>query len=111
MCWKTLFSFPFSVAPDAIYSHVKTRKEEARNMHYIAPEYAGYIKELCFGDITEFCCLIKVALKPHMRKKNGDGWKLDEMRRKRLENRVQSNFIWTLQTISLFKVIFLWRLL
>ncbi len=30
-----------SVAPDAIYSHVKTRKEEARNMHYIAPEYAG----------------------------------------------------------------------
>jgi len=30
-----------TVAPDAIYSHVKTYKEEAKNMHYAAPEYAG----------------------------------------------------------------------
>lgn len=29
------------VAPDAIYSHVKTFKEEQRNMHYVAPEYGG----------------------------------------------------------------------
>ena len=31
----------FPVAPDAIYSHVKTYKQEARNMHYVAPEYGG----------------------------------------------------------------------
>ena len=31
----------WTVAPDAIYSHVKTYKEEAKNMHYAAPEYAG----------------------------------------------------------------------
>ena len=30
-----------AVAPDAIYNHVKTYKQEQRNMHYIAPEYAG----------------------------------------------------------------------
>ena len=59
MRWKTLLSFPFSVAPDAIYSHVKTRKEEARNMHYIAPEYAG----MCDLYVAEDCCLIKVRKK------------------------------------------------
>ena len=31
----------YTVAPDAIYNHVKTFKQEQRNMHYIAPEYAG----------------------------------------------------------------------
>ena len=30
-----------TVAPDAIYSHVKSCREEAKNMHYIAPENAG----------------------------------------------------------------------
>ena len=35
-----IFGF-WTVAPDAIYSHVKTYKEEAKNMHYAAPEYAG----------------------------------------------------------------------
>jgi len=38
------FFFGFcAVAPDAIYSHVKTYKEEAKNMHYAAPEYAGIL--------------------------------------------------------------------
>lgn len=29
------------VAPDAIYNHVKTYREEVKNVHYAAPEYAG----------------------------------------------------------------------
>ena len=30
-----------SVAPEAIDHHVKTCREKKKNMHYIAPEYAG----------------------------------------------------------------------
>lgn len=30
-----------TVAPDAFYKNVKTRKDQAKNMHYVAPEYAG----------------------------------------------------------------------
>ncbi len=33
--------FFIPVAPDAIHNHVKTYREEQRNMHYIAPEYGG----------------------------------------------------------------------
>ena len=43
-CWNDtvlLICMFWTVAPDAIYSHVKTYKEEAKNMHYAAPEYAG----------------------------------------------------------------------
>ena len=29
------------VSPDAIHQHVKTKSEEVRWMHYIAPEYAS----------------------------------------------------------------------
>ena len=31
----------FSVAPDAIHLHVKTCRENLKNMHCIAPEYGG----------------------------------------------------------------------
>ena len=34
-------SFFVSVAPDAIYNHVKTFKEEPKHLHYAAPEYKG----------------------------------------------------------------------
>jgi hypothetical protein len=33
------------VAPDAIHSHVKTCKEEARFMQYAAPEYGGILSD------------------------------------------------------------------
>ena len=36
-----IFLFIIPVAPDAIHNHVKTYREEQRNMHYIAPEYGG----------------------------------------------------------------------
>ena len=31
----------FSVAPDAIQTHVKTCRGDIKNMHYIAPEYGS----------------------------------------------------------------------
>ena len=56
--------FMIAVAPDAIYNHVKTYKQEQRNMHYIAPEYAGkYVTAetlsivcSCFGEIHITTC-------------------------------------------------------
>ena len=35
----TLFDCLSSVAPDTIHNHVKTYRDERRNMHFIAPEY------------------------------------------------------------------------
>ena len=35
-----LFVWYFVVSPDAIHQHVKTKSEEVRWMHYVAPEYA-----------------------------------------------------------------------
>ena len=36
------FSDLFSVAPESIHRHVKTYKQEAKNMHFVAPEYGKY---------------------------------------------------------------------
>ncbi|CAH1775916.1 unnamed protein product [Owenia fusiformis] len=54
-----------SVAPDAIYSHVKTNREQTRNMHYIAPEYADNNPVTTAVDIYSFgiCALEMAALK------------------------------------------------
>nr|CAD7430657.1 unnamed protein product [Timema monikensis] len=35
-----------SVAPDAIHHHVKTCRDNMKNMHFIAPEYAGITYKL-----------------------------------------------------------------
>ena len=52
------------VAPDAIYSHVKTYKEEARNMHYIAPEYGDKEPVTNAVDIYSFgICALEVCMK------------------------------------------------
>ncbi|ELU04627.1 hypothetical protein CAPTEDRAFT_222925 [Capitella teleta] len=53
-----------SVAPDAIHSHVKTYKEEARHMHYAAPEYGGNSPVTTAVDIYSFgiCSLEMAAL-------------------------------------------------
>jgi hypothetical protein len=40
-----------AVAPDAIYSHVKSCREEAKNLHYIAPENAGKFSGYVQGDL------------------------------------------------------------
>lgn len=53
-----------SVAPDAIYSHVKSCREEAKNMHYIAPENTANTPVSTAGDIYAFgiCALEMAAL-------------------------------------------------
>jgi nuclear receptor-binding protein len=53
-----------SVAPDTIYNHVKTYKEEAKNMHYAAPEYAVNTALTTASDIYAFgiCALEMAAL-------------------------------------------------
>ncbi|XP_033645184.1 nuclear receptor-binding protein-like [Asterias rubens] len=53
-----------SVAPDAIHNHVKTYREEQRNMHYIAPEYGEAQDLLTTGvDIYAFgICALEMAV-------------------------------------------------
>ena len=44
-CWKQLFlKIFYPVAPDTIHNHVKTYRDERRNMHFIAPEYGMYCR-------------------------------------------------------------------
>ena len=47
-CWSILLEYPVgvplpcvAVSPDAIHQHVKTKNEDQRWLHYIAPEYAA----------------------------------------------------------------------
>lgn len=52
-----------SVAPDAIYSHVKTYKQEAKNMHYVAPEYGGNAPVTTAVDVYSFgICALEMAV-------------------------------------------------
>ncbi|KAK2163888.1 hypothetical protein NP493_1442g00026 [Ridgeia piscesae] len=53
-----------SVAPDAIHMHVKTYRQEARNLHYVAPEYSGNAPMTTAVDIYSFgiCALEMAAL-------------------------------------------------
>jgi nuclear receptor-binding protein len=53
-----------SVAPDAIYNHVKTYKAEAKNLHYVAPEYGDSAGMTTAVDIYAFgiCALEMAAL-------------------------------------------------
>ncbi|XP_031559721.1 nuclear receptor-binding protein-like [Actinia tenebrosa] len=57
-----------SVAPDTIHNHVKTCREERRNMHFIAPEYGkpGHVVD-CAVDVYAFgmCALEMAALELH----------------------------------------------
>lgn len=57
-----------SVAPDTIHNHVKTYRDERRNMHFIAPEYGkpGHVID-CAVDIYAFgmCALEMAALELH----------------------------------------------
>ncbi|XP_029199160.2 nuclear receptor-binding protein-like [Acropora muricata] len=57
-----------SVAPDTIHNHVKTYRDERRNMHFIAPEYGkpGHVIN-CAVDIYAFgmCALEMAALELH----------------------------------------------
>lgn len=61
-----------SVAPDAIHLHVKTCRENIKNMHCIAPEYGGSSAVTIKVDIYAFgmCALEMAALGIHG---NGDG--------------------------------------
>ena len=44
-CRKQLFlKIFYPVAPDTIHNHVKTYRDERRNMHFIAPEYGMYCR-------------------------------------------------------------------
>lgn len=36
------------VAPDTINNHVKTCREEQKNLHFFAPEYGGTVQLLCW---------------------------------------------------------------
>lgn len=36
------------VAPDTINNHVKTCREEQKNLHFFAPEYGGTVQPLCW---------------------------------------------------------------
>lgn len=53
-----------SVAPDAIHHHVKTYREDLKNMHCIAPEYEGPDQVTTAVDIYSFgmCALEMAAL-------------------------------------------------
>ncbi|ESO04859.1 hypothetical protein HELRODRAFT_185521 [Helobdella robusta] len=53
-----------SVAPDAIYNHVKTFKEEPKHLHYSAPEYKDNANVTTSVDIYSFgiCALEMAAL-------------------------------------------------
>ncbi|XP_077991108.1 nuclear receptor-binding protein-like [Glandiceps talaboti] len=52
-----------SVAPDTIHNHVKTYREEQKNMHYIAPDYVGMSGEVTTAvDIYAFgICALEMA--------------------------------------------------
>lgn len=51
-----------SVAPDAIYNHVKTYREEVKNIHYAAPEYAGSCAVTTAVDVYSFgICALEMA--------------------------------------------------
>lgn len=58
-----------SVAPDAIHQHVKTCRDNVRNVHLLAPEYGGRVTPA--ADIYSFgmCALETAALEMHG---NGD---------------------------------------
>lgn len=43
-----MFLFVTPVAPDAIHHHVKTYREDLKNMHYSAPELEGEISDILF---------------------------------------------------------------
>lgn len=52
------------VAPDAINNHVKTFREEQKNMHYLAPEYSVNQEKVTIGvDIYAFgICALEMAV-------------------------------------------------
>lgn len=51
-----------SVAPDAIYNHVKTYREEVKNVHYAAPEYAANTAVTTAVDVYSFgICALEMA--------------------------------------------------
>ncbi|KAJ8032986.1 Nuclear receptor-binding protein [Holothuria leucospilota] len=52
------------VAPDAINNHVKTFREEQKNMHYLAPEYSANQEKVTIGvDIYAFgICALEMAV-------------------------------------------------
>ncbi|XP_064604451.1 nuclear receptor-binding protein-like isoform X2 [Liolophura sinensis] len=85
-----------SVAPDAIHHHVKTYREDLKNMHCIAPEYGGVDPVTTAVDIYSFgmCALEMAALELHG---NGEAGKVTpEAIQKTLDsvdNPVQRNFI------------------
>ncbi|XP_076463083.1 nuclear receptor-binding protein-like isoform X2 [Babylonia areolata] len=84
------------VAPDAIHMHVKTCRENIKNMHCIAPEYGGSSPVTIKVDIYAFgmCALEMAALGIHG---NGDGKIVTEEDIEEtlnmLENPLQRNFL------------------
>ena len=54
-CWKQLFlKIFYPVAPDTIHNHVKTYRDERRNMHFIAPEYGMYCRCVKYHETLMF---------------------------------------------------------
>lgn len=48
----------FLVAPESIHRHVKTYKQEAKNMHFIAPEYGKKPVSIFPRVSIVFACLV-----------------------------------------------------
>ncbi|XP_070556440.1 nuclear receptor-binding protein-like [Ptychodera flava] len=96
-----------SVAPDTIHNHVKTFREEQKNMHYIAPEYGGMTGEVTTAvDIYAFgICALEMAVLGLQG--NGDSSFIPsetiEASLNKIENRMQADFIRTCLTKDITK--------
>ena len=58
LTWLSSFSCDISVAPDAIHNHVKTCRGEAKNMYYIAPEYASKFSSMISTFYTVYMLIL-----------------------------------------------------
>ncbi|XP_002739748.1 nuclear receptor-binding protein-like [Saccoglossus kowalevskii] len=85
-----------SVAPDTIHNHVKTYREEQKNMHYIAPEYGGLGEVTTAVDIYAFG-ISALEMACLGLQNNGDGTCITKdtifAALGKIEDRLQSNFI------------------
>uniref|UniRef100_A0A4W3IQ42 Nuclear receptor binding protein 1 n=1 Tax=Callorhinchus milii TaxID=7868 RepID=A0A4W3IQ42_CALMI len=47
-----------SVAPDTINNHVKTCREEQKNLHFFAPEYGALVQFTCVPPVFNICFVV-----------------------------------------------------
>ncbi|XP_013382590.1 nuclear receptor-binding protein [Lingula anatina] len=85
-----------SVAPDAIHNHVKTCREEQKNMHYIAPEYGTNAPVTAAVDIYSFgMCALQMAAVPIQGNGDTANYSREAIQKtiESLENPLQRDFI------------------